>query len=529
MIVPYVDPDNPRGISAVIEFDDEEIRQERRTFNVSTYGKLRASNAAWDRIAPANDVLNTLDRDEYSYMVKLYIRAKRDLSQVHDCQSMTAAILAIDEKVAKTFGKLNMSERILKYVMDNHNISMPDLTSAGTRPQDSDAMTFFESDYNNINTIVIIAKLLFPIFGEVINRIQFIEALDNDVKEIVAFGIVKSLLNRDFHDIVVKLHNYIGTIVKSTMSDDPMIVYYGFTETSLTYDKLARTVVKNAVNHDLYRKDGNIMKSIAVTTKRSIKIEGRSGKGITYKSRIAPEKNTGFDVGKNLSSLENESHILKEAIEVPMLVRVSIERFISDYISVNNINTTSYQKAVEYYRVTAVPPTPVNELIVALFVSSKIGSAYCVRYMNMEMMTSVITLIQIYAMSLGYQSIVPLLTSISTGMVKIDTNEVDNNIILSDGRGAPGKTNYYVAIREMLTHLDGFQGFNLGDCLKDLMLSIVATTHRFNVAQTIGVSGEFKNTVSNDGILQYDIAIINDLYQFIYHLMIPDFQERRIG
>jgi hypothetical protein len=270
------------------------------------------------------------------------------------------------------------------------------------------------------------------------------------------------------------------------------------------------------------------MKSIAVTTKRSINIEGRSGKGVTYKARLSPENSSGFDDGRNSSSLENESHVLKEAIEVPMLVRVAIERFITDYIENNNINIDTYNKAVSFYKVTMIPPTVINELIVALFISETIGSAYCVRYINMDMMVRILVLIQMYAAHSGFGSIVPILTIINTGVFKSEIDEVDNTIILSEGRGEPGKVNYYVSIRESLIHLDGFQVFNLDELMKNIMLFIVSSYHQYNLAPTIAESCKCGNTVQRDGVLKYDTSVINDLYHFIYHLMISDNKSRRL-
>ena len=517
-VIPIADPGNPKNLFAEVVFDNDEIRSERRTFDIKTYARLRSNLTYWEHIQPANDfITKTLDKDEYNYLVRLFVRAKRDLGQIRDRASVMQAVAAIDEKVAKTFGKLALSERIFDYVVKDSRITMPDLTGIGTRPQDTKEKTFYEDEYHLINSIIIISKILFPIFGELINKIQHVEDTYSGVKEIVTFGIVNSLLNRDFEVIIKKLHNYISKIIDTTLSDDAMLVFHGITETSLTYSILAKMVVKNFVNHDLYRSGGNVMLYLAVTVKRAIDTEtGSSNKNLAYLARILPE--TGDD-GRNISFLENSINTTSEPVEIPVIVKIGVDKFITDYLSRNKILTSLFDDAVAFYKVTSLPPTPINELLVAMFVADPIGSAYCVKYMNMDMIIKIVVILQIYAMRMGFKELIPLLSLIPTGTIKTDTDEIDNHIIISDGRGL-GDINYYVNLRELTTHLDDFSNFNFVELMKNLILFVVGNVHTFNVAPSIMELGNMGNTVSDDGIVRYDKNIIAAIYRFMHHMLI---------
>lgn len=525
-LVPYRDPTNPKNFLAEIAFPHEEIHVERRIFDIKTYAKLRKDASSWDRIQPANDFLATFDRDEYTYLVRLFVRAKRDLDQVRDRQSVMNAVAAINEKVAKTFGKLNLAKRLLEYVRNDKRITMPDLSNVGTRLQDTKEKTFREDEYHLINTIVIISKMLFPIFGEIINKIQRIENTYSGVKEIVAFGIINSMLARDFETIITKLHNYISNIIDQTLPQDPMLCLYGITETSLSYDKLAKNVVKNFVNHDLYQDGGNIMRYLAVTIKRAISTEtSGSTKSLLYKPRILPE--SGSDDGRNISILENAVNTSSEAVEVPILVKIAVDKFITDYVTANNINVSFFEQAVAFYKATTLPPTPVNELIVAMFVAEPIGSAYCVKYMNMDMMVRIIVIIQIYAMKMGFGELVPLLSMIPTGIVKNDPDEIDNRLLIDNKSNVSGGVNYYINLREANAHLDDFANFNFTELMDNLVLFIVKNVHAFNTAQLILDLGDTGSTVNDDDILKYDDNIISNLHHLMYHLLVAN-PERRI-
>jgi len=512
-----IDPTNPKNFLAVIEFPADEIHIERRVFDIKTYAQLKGTKADWKHIQPANDFLATLDRDEYSYLVKLFVRSKRDLNQIRDRASAMNAITAIDEKVAKTFGKLNLSERIHQYVSEDKRITMPDLSDVGKRPQDTPEKTFGEEEYHLINAIIVISKILFPIFGEIINKVQHVSDLHNGVKEIVAFGIVNTLMTRDFSEIIQKLHNYVSKMVDQSLSDDPMLTFYGITETSLTYDKLAKMIVKNFVNHDLYQEGGNVMRYIAVTIKRALNAEtSGSNKKVTYKARILPE--LGGDDGRNVSLLENAVSTASEPIEIPIIVKIAVDKFTENYLIKNNIRPSFFEQVVSYYKITSLPPTPINELVVAMFVADPIGSAYCVKYMNMEMMVKIIVIIQIYAMKMGFKEIIPLLSLIPTGTVKIDSDEVDNAILISEGRG-DSDINYYINLREETMHLDDFNNFNFTDLMENIFKFIVNNVHTFNVSPKILELSDTGDTISEDGILRYNKNIISELYKFLYHLL----------
>ena len=516
MIAPQPDPTTGR-LCAIINFDDEEIRPERRVFNINTYNRFKDNREVWHKIEQVNEILSTLDNDEKAYVVKLFVRAKRDLAQIHDGDSAIAAITAIDEKVSKVFGKLNLSERILDYVKQNQRIILPDLSKIGSRPQDSEAMSFRESDYHQIHAIFVIAKMLFPIFGEIISRIQRVDKLDNSIKEILAFGIMNSLLNRDFHEITNKLQFYIGVIIKNTISDDQMMSFYGLTEIGLTHDRLAKTIVKNAVNFDLYQDDGNVMRYITVTIKRFI--ANSTSKNMTYKALMVPEVNDTD--GSNASIMENESHALREPLEVPIVVKLGVEKFISDYIAMNNLSTDLMEKSISYYTVTTLPPTMINELLVAMFVGDTIGSAYSVRYMNMEMIVKIVTITQIYCIYMGFESLVPLLSLIPAGAIKTHADEIDNHIIINDGR--IGTVNYYINLAEETKHLDDFPGFNLAEYLKQITMFIVSQVHNYNVSPSIeALCNGFGDTKNVDGTVRYGKGIVNELHRFMYHLMVDN-------
>lgn len=530
-IRPCYDPSsmNQHTFSAEIIFPNEDVRLERRLFNIQTYSLMKNPDkiSNWDKIQQANRFINDmLDKDEYDYLVRLFIRSKRDLMQIHDRQSTTNAIHAIDEKILKTFTKLALPERLFDYVVRDKNISLPDFTNIGKRPQDSEEKTFHEDEYHIINTIIVISKIIFPIFGEVISKVRSIPEIHSGTKEIVAFGIVNSLLSTFFDNIIKKLHHYFVVIIDQKLSTDPMLAFHGITETGLTYDKLAKLVVKDFVNIDLYRKDGNVMRNLAVTLKREIGNKmSESNKNIKYQPMLMQQEN-GED-GGNISFIENSVNVVSEPIEVPIMVRIAINSFVENYIEHNGINRSMFDQAVKYYQITTLPPTSVNELLVAMFIADPVGSAYCVKYLDMEMMIRIIVLIQIYAMHHDFKTIVPLLSMIPTGIIKTESDDVDNRIIIDEGRGVAGTVNYSLHLYEATSHLRDFAQFDFNELLKTLITVVTSNVHSYNVAPMILEMGSTAPTYSDNGIMKYDENIIADIHRFMYSMLITD-TERKI-
>lgn len=523
MIVPHGHPQNPKYFMARIEVpDEEEFHIERRIFVIDTYSKFRGNIDNWSLIEPANDFIRkNLDKDEYLYLVKLFIRTKRDLIQIRDQQSAMIAIAAIDEKIKKTFTKLAIPDRLFNYVTQNKLIEIPDLSEAGTRAQDTPEKTFHEDEYHIINTIIIISKILFPIFGECIDRLQAIKGY-SVVKEIMTFGTMNGLLADYYEPIIRKLQYYFTNIIDQSLPHDPMLAFRGITPSSVTDDRLAKIVVKNFVNYDLYRESGNVMRCLAVTVRRAIETETTGASDTKYKP-MHDSQETGSEDGRNVSQLEHMVNIANEPVEVPILVRIAINNFITNYLDRNSINQQVFEQAVNFYKITSIPPTPINEIVVAMFIADPIGSAYAVKYMDMEMMVRVITIVQLYALKTGFNSIVPLMSMIPTGRTKtaIDMDSVDNYILINEGRSMGG-VNYRLNLQESVSHLDDFANFNFNSIMDELRTFIVSEVHKYNVAPSLLTGTDTGKTRDIDGEVKYSENVIAELLHFLYHLLKSD-------
>lgn len=509
---------------AVIDWDDKEVAPERRTFNIETYSKLKRDLNEWSTLRPVNEFLATLDRDESFYLVRMFIQAKRELFNINDKSSMMNAIMTIDGVIAKTFKRLNMAKRVFDFVVNESGIRPPVFIGAGTRDHDTPEMTFLTPDYNLVNTIAVITKLLFPIFGEVINAVKFVKNLDNDSKELLAFGVMNTVLSRDFNGIIIKLQNYIGQMINNTIPkdrDDPMLSFRGITDISATSERLAKTFVKSSVNFDLYRAEGgNFITCLAVTIKRASKND-INGKKSSFFART-PLELSASDDDSNVSMQEHEAHLIKEPLEVSILVRSAVERFVSSYLTKNNIDKEMFDRCVGYYSFTIVQPTPINELIAAMFIAAPVGAAYSLKYINMQTMIKIITLVQLYCFKMGFKELIPLVSLKPTGIEKSALDASDNQILISEGRGDNVATNFILKVSEETLHLQDFNQFDLRALIDNVCTFLVKYRHNYNVAPDIEALGEFGASYSDEGALRYGGNVVNEIFRFIYQMLVGE-------
>lgn len=519
-LVPIEDASNIKRSKALITWDDEEVHPSRRTFNIETFANLKKREQGWGKLKPVNEFLSTLDKDEGFYLVRMFIQAKRELSNLTDRKSVVEAIAKIDTIIAKSFRRLELPRRITEYVMADPGIIPPEVKES--RSYDTPEMTFLTPDYYQVVTIITITKMLFPIFGEVIHVVKQMKDVDNDAQELLAFGIMNSLLDNEFRDIIVKLQNYTARLVSTSMTSDPMAVFRGVTEIRATHDRLAKTLVKGSVNFDLYRTGGgNFITYLAVTIRRASKNDTTSTKS-AFHPRTPLDQGMSED-GRNVSAQEHEAHLLKEPIDVPILVNAAVEQFINRTVERQGIDRAMFDRTVRYYSLTLVAPTPINELIISMFIATPVGAAYCLKYVNMLTMVKLIVLFQIYAMNNGFEELVPLVSLMPTGIVKTTLSEgSDNRIIISEGRGDINSVNYILKLTEATLQLNDFQFFKLDEYVNTIIDFLVRNIHNYNVAPDIESMGSFGESVSSHGTLGYGGNIINEIFRFLHHTLTAD-------
>jgi hypothetical protein len=482
-------------------------------FNIRTFSNLRdvgnlTQPEIWDQLEPVNFFIDTnFNVDERKKLIGIFDVAKSALSYINTTDAMIKAIELINTTIYDTFTEIDFIERVSNYVITDDKITIPNLANKGERPRDTEAMTFYREHYDSINKIVVMNKVLFPIFGEIIYKVSVIDELSNKLKEMFAAGILNKVLAVHFSEIISKLQNYIAVIVSKTLPNDELLSFQGFTKDNMADDKLVKMLVKNFINIRLYREKGNIMTSISVAVRKSTTSDTNANRSVVYMPRNAPDQMSDED--SNTSTMEHEGHMFSETIDISTLVQFGVTRYIDDIVSSTPRIKEVFDPTYTFYTRSPFPPSPVNELILAIFINSIIGNAYGVKHINDQSFIKLVTLIQIYMVDHDFHQLVPLMSMKYLGEAKIVPDTIDNSIKIKEGIGV-----YYRNVVENLAHLDKF--IDREKVFSDLSIYIVDQYHHYNVPDTLAINKDLYCT--EDNTVAYGPDVISDIYRFIYHV-----------
>ena len=183
-------------------------------FSASTYVKVR--NDA--DVEPVNKFFGTLsDSDRIEIAICLLTIHHKILNIPNDIRTNDARSFDL-EKYMYDIGTdivaldthIHLMDKLKKYVLAN--IPIGDFTLAGTRPQDSEEMTWYQRDVEDLTCIVMLCKILTPVFGVFMDFAK--EEIDqknqrDKKKEIFCVIMLTKLFDTKYKDMILKLKNYI--------------------------------------------------------------------------------------------------------------------------------------------------------------------------------------------------------------------------------------------------------------------------------------------------------------------------------
>ncbi len=490
-----------------------------RRFHIRTYAKLskRERNSAtkkwsnqWSLLECANDFLKTLNKEEQESIITLFIEIGKLLDNIPDMMTMTDTVRIINNQVYNVFDKYDLAERIVVFVTNNIRITsnLPNLSNVGKRPQDHEDKTFVYDEFIQVVAVAIMHKIMFPIFGEIIYVISNMSSASNQGKEMYALAIMDKTLENKFGPIYSKLERYINGTISSSMDNDGFQSLYGVTHISLTRHKMASLLIKNLVNFDLYRPKSGIITYLYSSLKDSIKSETSKSTGANYMARF--ENDNSSDEESNKSLIEDSIATFVDTVDKKPLILLAIQQLIGDYISTNTLRMDIYDEALAYYGDNTPSPTIISELIVGLFVGNTIGSSYNIKYLTSNLYVKLLAVIQLYMIRKGFAQLAPLLTLEIVDTLKVP-NKATTQISLTRDSGIT-----YTSIKDHMLYLENFTKHS--EYLNKVIDLIIKYDNRVSLPpMVIGLS---KLNISNKTVFEFDSNLIDQLYEFIYLLMV---------
>lgn len=400
-------------------------------FMIETYKKLGwniSSQEADDGIdsweaafAPINNILELMSEDHQRQVMNFFIDARHLVlsTPMVNVDIINKVTRQLDDMIFGLNISIKLREQFHTYAIGGM-ISYPDLSNVGTRAHDRPEYTFFENEYHALTEIVLICKMLAPLWGEIIYRTK--DALDTNFKEVQCITTLYSYLN-SYGQLFEKFMEYIYNAVNEKKSrPDPTDVttnFNGYTPSPTVMYILGTMLVKKFVNIDIHDPTYNTMtyvNSCARTTYTT------NNTNLMRKNRASERRDYTKDEG-NTSALEAISFMTRYPADTPNIIEHALDQSISEMINKFGLSRSTYQEMLRFYRRNPLEQTTINYYLVATTFGHLIGGGSGVELLNALAYSKVVSFVQLLMASKGFASdMVHLMSAQFTEQEQDNTN-----------------------------------------------------------------------------------------------------------
>lgn len=500
------------GLDIFGDIPDEERRvlEEFLYFRITTYEALKPKipeDIFTAIVRPVNKLFADMDEASRKIMAVMLVDIHGvALEQLNNTTYSTAqgAIRAVSEYVANYLNNvdatINLHQRIVDVV--NNDIIIPDFSNLGNRPQDSKDKTFTSDEVQLVSEIVVMCKLLMPIFGVMIESTK--KKVDTHMKELYVMMTLSGYLNKYYATIMAKLKDYVTNIIQQNYSDNIAYTFKGMSSGIVDEMTFSSLLVRRFVGVNLYQKDCNLMTYIIAFVRSSTANIG--GRGSIESITKPSEFGTGGDEG-NTSMLEAESIRSIATADLPSLIEISAEHTVRQFIDLYELDTDLYDSIVKYYSFNMLSINPVAIYLITLIFGRSLGGAYNVNLLTYESACRLVIVLQLLLIKLEAYDLVPLVTSERSITVKDVMTPVDNMI------HANWKDSIeYIKLNKRFPHV--IDGITWDSGLKVIVTYLTKYVHIVKCApgvlELIGTTPAY-----NDTVFQYDDGIIKSICRII--------------
>ena len=329
----------------------------------------------------------------------------------------------------------NVVEAFRRYAYNN--ITLQDTSAFGTRPQDTNELTFKEPEIREVMVMAMLCKLASPVFGELINNLP--EELDVEsgkrrlpkYKESRCSGFLNAVLGKYFttpidsegRTLLDKLQGYILHIVKGLCSkhQDPAAIFHGLTEYTRTSIIMSAMLVRNYVLCQLEKNESNIIKYTDTLVRTLAQTQDTNAHKAQIRTRKAPGSMSNDESG-NMSKMEVDSLVSIGTMDGTTIIEDSIERIIQKYRLNYQITRQEWDSCLQFFSEHPIAPTLLNKFLATVVFGKEIGGGRGIEEISAPYYTQLIAMLQLIAFGTGFVDLGNMLTATATNNVRMQLN-----------------------------------------------------------------------------------------------------------
>ncbi len=407
--------------------------QQLLDFQVETYQVLKANAAedSWNIVfdtthqffdsRPENERIafaEMLVLMHYEIAEKLYaVNAEFDNNLI-PLENTLAAWLAEFDKETNLIPNLR--------AWTERNITVQSFAGVGERPQDTDTMTFYRDDVVDLITLVLVCKMMTPIFGIFIKACK--DQMDNSLKEIHCLSLMKYLFANRFSSLIDKLKYFISRIMRPILTKvSPTHLFNGYTLAMVGDEIYAGLIVRRYVTVDLFKPNGNIViyTTSCVRAAAQTQFSPTGYKTATVEMTLPKEQVSMGDEG-NVSNLEAESRSSSKTSDFLVLVQAAADKAINTFVSQEDIDPDFLENCYYYYSLNHIDPSPLNMFILGTYFGRDLNGAKSISSLSAVTFMKLCTIFQIHLYKTGYEELATAITLIGNREARPATSADSN-------------------------------------------------------------------------------------------------------
>lgn len=352
------------------------------TFKIATFTKLTRNKVKANEFVTPEEIWNKtflpVNNFFHQQPIEIQQRIAMTIIEMHsdiikfmsknDMSTISKFSQMLGEKVVLLEKETDLCRRLTEFV--ETSIPIGDCSKVGKRAQDVRELTWLRDDVVNLTTVIVLCKMLTPIFGVFMGHIR--THMDNRLKEIHCAAILNLLFRTKYYTTIMKLRHYIEHFVKNELKEDDTAVFHGNTDFTLSYYIFDSLISRSFINANLNFPDGNIMTLILATVKHAVETQHTNMHKTPY--RIRQPLGDGADENKDAQH-EIDSMSSMTTADTVNIVVASIPEVIRAELDLNELDVDDYLEYIAYYEKHPIVPTDFNKQLNCLYFGPKLGGA----------------------------------------------------------------------------------------------------------------------------------------------------------
>lgn len=498
-----------------LDIPDEESVETYKLFCVKTYNKLYSKKRVdgWEvNFNVVNSFFETLSNSDQSKIVMAfltihhelvtYMKARQDISDIDIILNKAADIIFLLEQ------ELSLFDRIENFC--EHELPINTKKNAGNRAQDTPVLTWLRPDVVKLTAVVVLSKMLAPLYGTFMFYIKDQKGVDNKLKQLHASVLINKVLTHRCGPLMEKLKFTIKHYMKREFKEDMSAICTGLTTNTLLDIVQAFLLVRYFVNVDLYYPNGNLITYVRVSIRNAV--YGQQNPNNRNMVMLREDINFSGSEESRKSQLEWDSVSSSTTADAPILITAAVSRLVTRLLMENDIGVTVFKRNLAFYKRHPIELHIVNKFLLYMYMGHHLGGAKSLSSLRANEMIQLITVLQLILLKLGFDELAYVVTA-NVGTLAKPSQDSHDIMLKNAYKGSAAYRNY----RSELENADLYPSAApkvFDQMLSDLANAITTNVFVYNLATSIINQIDTEESVNGKGI-KFSNECIPKMCQFI--------------